>query len=247
MRVILCGAAGRMGRLMARELASSPHRLVAAVDIRQTGSDVPCYASLKDVKEEADVVVDFSRPACLDDLLEFALARKLPLVIATTGHSAAQKKRIEEAANSVPIFFSSNMSFGVAIFCSLVGQVAKAFPYAEVEIVEAHHSAKSDVPSGTALAIAERVVSARGGYVTVGRREGVRNREEVAISSLRLGGTVGTHTVIFDTGYQRITLTHSASSRTLYTRGAINAISFVADKPNGLYSVLDLAADKSPF
>ena len=244
MKIILVGAAGRMGETVAKELALLGHEIAAAVDKLSPRLACPCYGDLSDVTEDADAVLDFSHHSSAYALAKFAARRSLPLVIATTGHDSDERQAIEDAAKRVPVFFCSNMSFGVSLFASLVGKVAAAFPYADVEIIETHRAMKADVPSGTALMLADTIDRARGGgsSLVVGRREGSRKGREIAISSLRLGDRVGEHEVIFDTGFQLITLRHEAFSRTLYARGAINALNFILDKPAGLYGINDIMA-----
>lgn len=242
MKVIVVGAAGRMGRQTLAELERAKEQAVAAVDAREIFSSAcATYKHISEVKEEADVIVDFSAPSAVDELIEFALSRKLPLVIATTGHNSQQRAEIGKAAKSIPIFYCSNLSYGVAVFTKLVGLVASAFKYADVEIVETHHRGKTDVPSGTALTLAKAVVDARGeGDIVVGRHE-ARRSGEIGISSLRLGGVVGKHEVCFDTGYQTFTLIHEAQGRTLYARGAVNAMRFLLSVESpGLYGMDDL-------
>lgn len=242
MDVILCGASGRMGKEMMGEIARSAHaRVVAAVDRVLPNADCACYTRLSDVKEPADVVVDFSHRSGTVELIDFALSRELPLVIATTGQSEGEREYIRRASESIPIFFCGNMSLGVTLFVATVARVAATFPYAEVEIVETHHRGKADVPSGTALMIANAVLDARRGEgrIIVGRREGSRAKGDIGISSLRIGDVVGVHEVRIDTGFQTITLTHEAHSRALFTKGTMHAMSFICSQQPGLYSVKD--------
>lgn len=247
MRVILCGAAGRMGAQVRASIASSnAYTLVAAVDLTQP-SDLACpyYADLANVKEEADLLVDFSHHTATPSLLQFALARKMPLVIATTGQTQEELAQIKEASTQIPIFLSGNMSIGIALLASLVKQAAQAFPQADIEIVETHHNQKLDVPSGTALMLANAAKEGRGGAATfcVGRHEnGKRPAGEIGLHSLRLGNVVGEHEVRIDTGTQTITLKHQSHSRALFAEGALTAAAFLVQKGFGLYSVNDLFA-----
>lgn len=245
MRVILVGAAGRMGACMRRALLDGGDILAAAVDIVPLKLSCPCYQDIFEAKEEADVILDFSHASQTKALVSFALGRKLPLVIATTGQCAQDVKLIEDAAKQIPVFFCSNMSFGVSLFASLVGKVAKAFPYADVEIIEAHHAAKADAPSGTALMLANTVIRARGeGNIVTGQR-GRRRAGDVGISSLRFGERAGVHEVLFDTGLQMISLRHEAFGRELFAKGAVNAARFLMGKGAGLYGVDDLHREQS--
>lgn len=242
MDVILCGASGRMGREIYNEITYSSHsRVVAAVDKLLPSANCACYTSLDDVKEYADVVVDFSHHSGTVALVDFAVRRKLPLVIATTGQTDEEKAYIANASKTIPIFFCGNMSLGVTLFISLAAKIAATFPYADVEIVETHHKGKVDVPSGTALMLASAVLDARKGEgkIVVGRQGGLRERGDIGISSVRIGDVVGEHEVRINTGIQTITLKHEAHSRALFTKGTMHAMSFICTKEAGLYSVKD--------
>lgn len=246
MKIILCGASGRMGRVVAQTVADGfgGATIAAAVDISMPTLDCPCYTSLADVREEADVLVDFSHHSATDDILSFALARRMPAIIATTGQTEAEKESIRKAAHTIPIFFSGNMSIGIALLISLAKKAAAVFPDADIEIVETHHHNKLDVPSGTALMLAEGVRQARdGGSLLVGRHEnGKRPMGEIGIHSLRLGNVIGEHEIRIDTGTQTLTLAHKAHSRALFAEGALSAAVFLIDRENGLYNVNDLLA-----
>ncbi len=246
MKIILCGASGRMGKVVAETVASGfgGAAIAAAVDVCLPALDCPCYTSLADVKEEADVLVDFSHHSATSDILAFALARKMPTVIATTGQTEDEKESIKKASLSIPIFFSGNMSIGIALLISLAKKAATVFPDADIEIVETHHHNKLDVPSGTALMLAEGVRAARdSGTLLVGRHEnGKRPLGEIGIHSLRLGNVIGEHEIRIDTGSQTLTLAHKAHSRALFAEGALSACIFLVDRENGLYNVNDLLA-----
>ena len=245
MRIILTGAAGRMGREMLTAVAATEGRdeIVAAVDI--TGAEIagiPTYTSLADVREEADVLVDFSHHSATCELLAFARDHKMPLVIATTGQTEEERAAITAAAARLPVFFSGNMSIGIALLISLARQAAAIFPDADVEIVEVHHNKKLDAPSGTALMLAEGVREVReGGEITVGRHGNCpRKKGEIGIQSLRMGNVVGRHEIHVNTGSQTITLTHEAHSRALFAEGALRAAEYLVGRSAGMYNVRDL-------
>ncbi len=245
MRIILTGAGGRMGQEMLAAAARTEGRVtvVAAVDISPLSlSGIPTYTSLSDVTEAADVLVDFSHHSATAALLDFAKARSLPLVIATTGQTEEERLAIEAAANTLPIFFSGNMSIGIALLISLARQTAAIFPEADIEIVEIHHNKKLDVPSGTAKMLAEGVREVRdGGELVIGRHEaGARRAGEIGIHSLRMGNVVGRHEVHVHTGVETITLAHEAHSRALFAEGALRATEFIVGCGAGLYSVRSL-------
>ena len=245
MRIILTGAAGRMGREMLTAVAATEGRaeIVAAVDITGTEiAGIPTCTSLADVREEADVLVDFSHHSATCELLAFARDHKMPLVIATTGQTEEERAAITAAAARLPVFFSGNMSIGIALLISLARQAAAIFPDADVEIVEVHHNKKLDAPSGTALMLAEGVREVReGGEITVGRHGNCpRKKGEIGIQSLRMGNVVGRHEIHVNTGSQTITLTHEAHSRALFAEGALRAAEYLVGRSAGMYNVRDL-------
>ena len=245
MRIILTGASGRMGREMLTAVAATGGRVTVAAAVDISGAAVPgipTYTSLSDVREEADVLVDFSHHSATSALLSFAGERKMPLVIATTGQTAEEKSAIAEAAATLPVFFSGNMSIGIALLISLAKQAAAIFPDADVEIVETHHNKKLDAPSGTALMLAEGVREVReGGQIAVGRSGNCpRKPGEIGIQSLRMGNVVGIHEIHVNTGSQTITLRHEAHSRALFAEGALAAAEYLVSRPAGMYNVRDL-------
>lgn len=242
MKIILCGASGRMGREIAREIINSKDmQLVAGVDKTPHSLDCAYYPNIADVKEQADVIIDFSHHSGTYQLVDFAASRHIPLVIATTGQNKEEIEYIKKAAQSLPIFMSGNMSLGVTLFISVVAKIAGMFPYADVEIIETHHNQKADAPSGTALMLASSVLEARNfeGRIVTDSRSGVRQKGDIGISSVRIGGEIGTHEVRIDTGFQSFTFKHEAHSRALFAIGAMHAIKFIVTQPNGLYSVKD--------
>ncbi|MBQ2719210.1 MAG: 4-hydroxy-tetrahydrodipicolinate reductase, partial [Clostridia bacterium] len=217
--------------------------VAAAVDISGTAVEgVPTYTSLSAVTEPADVLIDFSHHAATKELLAFATARRMPLVIATTGQTEEERAAILDAAKTLPVFFSGNMSIGIALLVSLARQAAAIFPEADVEIVEVHHNKKLDAPSGTALMLAEGIREVReGGKITVGRNgHAPREHGEIGIHSLRLGNVVGRHEVHINTGTQTLILGHEAHSRALFAEGALRAAEYLGGRGAGLYNVRDL-------
>ena len=244
MKIILCGAGGRMGKVCTEIIESGfcGGELVAAVDPTKPALACPTYASLSEVKEVADVLIDFSHHSATASILEFAKARKLPVVIATTGQTDEEKEAIRAAAAELPVFFSGNMSIGIALLISLAKKAASVFPDADVEIVETHHNRKLDVPSGTALMIAEGIREARGsGEFVIGRHtHGKRTEGEIGIHSLRLGNVVGEHEIRINTGTQTLVLKHEAHDRALFAEGAMTAAAFLVEQKSGLWNVNDL-------
>lgn len=241
MQIIVHGATGRMGQNLWKLIEQNPvHSLAAAVSPElETCPERQAYHSLADYQGPADMIVDFSHHSAVGALLDYAEARQLPVVIGTTGHTGEEKARIAEASGRIAVFQSGNMSVGVALLVQLARQTAQAFPDAEIEIVEIHHDQKLDVPSGTALMIADGIKSVRPGTTyNIGRPEnGKRTREEIGLHSLRLGNVVGIHEVLVSTGTQTITLKHEAHDRMLFAEGAMTAAQYLEGKPAGLYNM----------
>lgn len=244
MNIILNGAAGQMGRKIASLAAEREDiNIVAEVSLEYAGSEIEGqYGSLAEYRGDADCVVDFSHHSATADILAYCKERQLPVVIATTGQTDEERVLIREAAAEVPIFFSANMSIGVAVTCELAKKAAAAFPGADIEIVEAHHNRKLDVPSGTALMIANSVKEARtDAEFVIGRHEnGKRQPQEIGIHSLRMGNVVGMHEVIITTGRETITIKHEAADRALFADGAMAAAAYMVGKPAGLYNMQDM-------
>lgn len=244
MKVIVNGACGRMGKELLASIAAGycGAELAAAVDITLPECDCPSYTALADVKEQADILIDFSHHSATDKVLAFALDRKMPTVIATTGQTDEEKEAIEAASRQIPLFYSGNMSIGIALLVSLVKTAVQVFPDADIEIVETHHNQKLDVPSGTALMIAKGIEDVRQSTtVCIGRHQnGKRPANEVGIHSIRMGKVVGVHEVHINTGSQTLTLKHEAHSRALFAEGALKAAEYLCEQTAGLYSVGDL-------
>ena len=241
MKIIVNGASGRMGKevLLSAQNGYRGASVAAAVDMTRPETDSPAYTDLKDVREEGDILVDFSHHSATKSVLDFALLRGIPVVIATTGQTEEEQQMIVDAAKQIPVFFAGNMSIGIALLVSLVKPAVATFPDADVEIVETHHNQKLDVPSGTALMIARGIQQVKeNATLCIGRHEnGKRPVGEVGIHSIRMGKVVGIHEVHINTGSQTITLKHEAHSRSLFAEGALHAAAFLQDKPAGLYSL----------
>ena len=210
--------------------------------------NVTVYRSVDDIPEgiDVDVIVDFSHHSATAELLRFATERGIPTVVATTGHAEDELSAISRAAESIPVFFSANMSLGVALLVELAKTAALAMPEAEIEIIEKHHDRKIDAPSGTALMIANALVETKpGAFLNLGRSgQGKRAPEEIGIHAIRMGNIVGEHEVIVGTQNQTITLKHEAHSRALFAEGALAAADFLVGKPCGLYDMKSLVSGK---
>ncbi len=243
MKVIINGAGGRMGSELLRMVGNDPRfELAAAIDRIFDGKEPEKYSTLEEYRGPADCIIDFSHHSSASVVTSYAVSRGIALVIATTGQTPEELGIIREASKSVPLLISGNMSLGIATLCELVKTAVRMFPDADVEIIETHHNQKLDVPSGTALMLADSVRSVRRESVfLVGRHEnGKRAPEEVGIHSVRMGSIVGEHEVLISTGTQTLTLKHTAHSRSLFAEGALSAALFVADKVPGLYAIQDL-------
>lgn len=245
MKVILCGICGHMGRevFSLSEDAASGFEVVCGVDASPAfGMPIPVYKSFSEVCESADCIIDFSHHSATRDIVSFALEKSLPLVVATTGQTEEERKMIEDAATSVPVFFAANFSIGVALLCALAKKAASVMTGAEIEIVETHHDRKLDAPSGTALAIADAVKEVRPGAEVVCGRSGHAKRcaDEIGISSVRIGNVVGIHEVLVGTKNETLTLKHEAHDRALFASGAVAAAKFTVGKEPGLYSMTDM-------
>jgi len=244
MNIIIYGANGRMGRMLAETIAATEEHTVAArvSPSFYTDSLENTYPSLAQFDGPADVVIDFSNHAAVRELLPICVEKKLPVVIASTAHTEEELAMIDEAAKSVPVFLSANMSIGVALIAELAKKAAAAFPDADIEIIERHHNQKLDVPSGTALMLARRIKEARPeAEFLIGRHEnGKRTKNEIGIHALRYGSEVGTHEIILSNGAETVTIKHEAESRSLFARGAVAAAAFLIGQAPGLYDMRDL-------
>lgn len=241
MKIILNGAGGRMGTVL-RDLAERTGNFKVVANVDPFAAQEGFCASLKEFTGEADCIFDFSNHACTRELMEYAVFRKLPVVVATTGHTPEELECIRKASEMIPVFHSGNMSVGIALLVKLARQTAAMFPDADIEIIERHHNQKLDVPSGTALMLAKAVQESRpDSCLLVGRHEnGKRTKREIGIHSLRMGNTVGVHEVIVNTGSQIITLKHEAQDRGLFAEGAVTVGSFLIGKQPGLYTMEDI-------
>ena len=242
MKILICGVGGRMGREVAR-LALDGMRgatPVAGFDLLPLDTrEFPTYTEWSAVAETPDCIIDFSHHAGTAAMLEYAVEKQIPVVLATTGHTEEETEGIRRAAEVIPIFHSANMSLGIALLVELAKTAAKAFPEADIEIVEKHHNRKLDAPSGTALLLARELQEVREDATLVCGRSGQAKREknEIGIHAIRMGNIVGEHEVIIGTDTQTFTLKHEAHSRTLFAEGAIAAADFLIGKPAGLYDM----------
>lgn len=232
------GACGHMGAEVIRQLRKRfPDAEIVPVDACESCADV--YRAPSDYRGKADCIIDFSHHSATKALTEYAVGTKTPLVLATTGQTPEELALIQEAAQSIPLFFASNCSVGIAVLVRLAKEAARAFPDADIEIVEAHHNRKLDVPSGTALTLAKGIQEVRtDAALHIGRHEnGKREKSEIGIHSLRMGNVVGMHEIHICTPTQTLTLKHEAHDRALFAEGAVEAAAFLLGKSAGMYQM----------
>ena len=242
MRIILCGYGGHMGREVRTCAERDEHsEIVAGVDPMIPAEGI-CVSSFAECEAEADVIIDFSHHSMTGALLDFAEAKNLPVVLATTGQTDEEKARIRQAAGKIPVFLAANYSLGIATLTDLVKRAAALYSDGEIEIVEQHHDRKLDAPSGTALALFSAVKEVRpAAEANCGRSgQGKRTKDEVGIHAIRMGNIVGVHEVMIGTQNERITLKHEAFSRGVFAEGSIRAAAFLVGKPAGMYDMKDL-------
>ena len=241
MKAVVCGANGAMGKLICGILGEE---VVGKVSLDGENGVPKTFAQLGAV--DCDVVIDFSHHSAVKDVLAYAKQVGCSAVIGTTGFTPEEKEAITAASREIPVFWSGNMSLGIAVLCRLAKEAASFFPDADIEIVEIHHNRKVDAPSGTALMLFDAVKEARPHAVAnCGRAgEGKRTPEEVGISSLRLGSVVGVHEVHIHTGSQSLTLRHDAVTRAMLAEGGVDAARFMCGKSAGLYNMKTLLEAK---
>lgn len=249
MRIIIGGALGRMGRELAQAAENAGVRVACGVDVAYAGQPAafPMVADFARADGPADVLIDFSRPDALPELLQLALARRMPVVLCATGYTEVELQSVREAAQTIPVLRSANMSLGVNVLTELVSMAARTLEGFDVEIVEKHHRMKADSPSGTALMLYDAVQQQKGPetepvYGRYGRTE-KRTAGEVGIHAVRGGTVTGEHEVGFYGNGEQIILTHRAESRALFAQGALKAAAYLLDKPAGLYSMRDVVRD----
>lgn len=244
-RIILNGCSGRMGKAITGAAESfSELTIVAGIDKQVINSAYPIFENILKCTVEADVILDFSRPDTLADLISYAKQKKLPIVICTTGFTKEQELAIEESSKEIAIFRSGNMSFGINVINNILKQVSSLlYENFDIEIIEKHHNQKVDAPSGTALLLADTIKSVLPEETSyVYGREGIakRTHKEIGIHAIRGGSIVGEHEVIFAGQGETITIKHEALSRDVFAVGALKASAFMADKKNGRYSMDDV-------
>lgn len=243
MKVMIIGAAGRMGRELITLAQNGYAGATSYIGIDAYSDD---YAhSPEACGQIPDVIVDFSHMSATDAVLDYAVANGIPCVIGTTGHTEQQLAHVKAAAEQIPVFHSGNMSVGIAVLLQLAKQAARAFPDADIEIIEVHHKHKADAPSGTALMLANAICEVRPEARQVLGRSGQCKREpqDIGISAVRMGNVVGEHKVCICTESQTITLEHKAHTRALFAEGGLTAAAYILGKTPGLYNMQTMLAE----
>ena len=211
LKILLCGY-GKMGKMVEAVIAEQDDMGLATIVSPSHNK------SIHDVKVSFDVIIDFSVPDAIYEISQYAVAYKIPIVLAVTGYNDGQKQIITELAEKVPVFRTENLSYGIKIMKNLINTAVK-YQYDNIEITEIHHNKKKDAPSGTAIALAKLI------------------DENIPIHSLRLGNVAGEHTVSFALEDEIISITHTALSRRIFAQGALKAARFISNLPPGIYNM----------
>ncbi len=251
-KIIMHGCNGKMGQTITRIAADDEQTdIVAGIDVYDgIKNTYPVFSSIRDCDVAADVIIDFSTAAAMDDLLEYAISKQIPVVLCTTGLSEQQLAKVKDAETKVAILKSANMSLGINTIMKLLQDAVKVFGPAgyDVEIVEKHHNLKLDAPSGTALALADSMNEAMDHqYEYIFDRSGRRQRrdaKELGISAVRGGTIVGEHEVLFAGTDEVIEIKHTAYSKAVFAKGAVEAAKFLKGKEAGHYEMQDVIAAK---
>lgn len=246
-RIILSGCNGRMGHAVAAIAEQYDAVIAAGVDrVIQPSASFPIYQNIAEYTGDADVIIDFSHVSALPSILNYAVEKQIPSILATTGYQPSDLAAVDEAAHHVPLFRSANMSVGINLLAMLTKKAASILgENYDIEIVEKHHNQKLDAPSGTVLILADAASSAFSeGRQYVYDRHAVRkprSKDEIGIHSIRGGTICGDHDVIFAGYNEVITLSHSVSSREVFASGALRAAQYMASvHENRLYTMADV-------
>ena len=247
-KAIMHGCNGKMGQVISGLIKEDPQiEIVAGIDtFQEITNEYPVFASLKEFKVEAEVVIDFSNASAVDELLETCVERNLPVVLCTTGLSEEQLQKVEDAGRKVAVLRSANMSLGINLLMKLLKEAAAVLAPAgfDIELVEKHHNQKLDAPSGTAVALADSVNEALNNEYTYkydrSQERKKREKNEIGIVAVRGGTIVGEHDVIFAGADEVITFQHTAYSKAVFGKGAVEAAKYLAGKPAGMYGMSDV-------
>lgn len=249
-RMIMHGCNGKMGQVITGICKEDENiEIVAGID-PYTGlkNDYPVFAKIGECNVEADVIVDFAAAPAVDDLLAYSIEKQIPVVLCTTGLTEGQLQKVEETSKKVAVLKSANMSLGINMLMDLLQKAAKILAPAgfDMEIVEKHHNQKLDAPSGTALALADSINEALNNAYDYkydrSQERKKRDKYEIGIQAVRGGNIVGEHEVIFAGTDEVIEFKHTAYSKAVFAKGAVEAAKFLAGKPAGRYEMSDVIA-----
>ena len=248
--MIMHGCNGKMGQVITGICKEDENiEIVAGID-PYTGlkNDYPVFAKIEECNVEADVIVDFAAAPAVDDLLAYSIEKQIPVVLCTTGLTEEQLQKVEETSKKVAVLKSANMSLGINMLMDLLQKAAKILAPAgfDMEIVEKHHNQKLDAPSGTALALADSINEALDNAYNYkydrSQERKKRDKYEIGIQAVRGGNIVGEHEVIFAGTDEVIEFKHTAYSKAVFAKGAVEAAKFLAGKPAGRYEMSDVIA-----
>jgi len=246
LKILLFGCSGSMGRVV-NEIAKKDDKfsILAGVDNSSTKAEFPIYKDILDVREDVDVIIDFSSPRSLPKIIEFGRNNNTPLVLATTGYNEEELKMIKDASQFIPIFKTANMSYGVNIFAKILKEITPLIEEDyDIEIIEKHHNKKVDSPSGTANMLKDIISSElkkKQEYV-YGRKgnDTKRKENEIGIHAVRGGTISGEHLVLFAGEEEVLEIKHTAQSKRLFAKGALKASSYILNKEKGIYNMNNL-------
>ncbi len=249
-KIIMNGCNGHMGRVICDIVSKDKEcEIAAGIDVVESNAVFPTFTDINDCNIDADVIVDFSTAGAVPEVVKYAMAKGLPAVICTTGLSEDTLALIDEAAKTIPVFRSANMSIGINLIASILKKYAEVLDESgfDIEILEMHHNLKLDAPSGTALLLADSINESMDNkfhyvYDRSQRRER-RDSKEIGISAVRGGTIVGEHSVIFAGRNEVIEFKHSAHSKEVFAVGAVRAAKFIKGKPCGMYDMQDVMSE----
>ena len=247
-KILMHGCNGKMGRMITEIVKNEEDAVIAAGVDKFTGipNDYPVFEEITQCDVDVDVVIDFSNAGAVDELLDYCVKKSLPVVLCTTGLSEEQLEKVEETAKTTAVLRSANMSLGINLLMKLLQDAAKVLAPSgfDIELIEKHHNQKLDAPSGTALALADSVNDALNHEYAYNydrsKERKKREKKEIGIAAVRGGTIVGEHEVIFAGTDEVIEFKHTAYSRTVFAKGAVEAAKFLADKPAGMYDMGDV-------
>lgn len=241
MNILIVGITGAMGKNLIEAIKETDNMQVVAGVGRKKPDNMKIYSDFSNITESIDIIIDFSLPELLDDMLEFATTNNIPIVIATTGYNESQEEKIKKTSEKIAIFKTGNMSYGIYVLQKCANIMAKLLDEYDIEIIEMHHNQKKDAPSGTAKMLFDAVNIDKKAMVfdRHGKKE-KRSKKEIGISTIRAGTITGEHSIIFAGNDEVLTINHSARSKKIFAQGALKAAQFLQSKKNGLYNMNDL-------